>query len=102
MDKETWICGVSNGLTLPCSICGKTNIQFDYGVTDEFWETLVPQEFKRSVVCLQCLDKLAHEKNLDLGSNIKFLQFTGTNVTIEFLPCNVFYYDETEANEKKN
>ncbi len=92
INRTNWPCGVSDGLTLPCAVCGEQDIKFDYGVTDKLWETIVPLKIRRDVVCLPCLDKLAVEKQVDLASNLTFLQFTGTGVTVEFLPCNVFRY----------
>lgn len=94
LDNKEWPCGVSDGLVLPCAICGEEDIKFDYVVTDKLWDMIVPKEIRRDVVCLPCLDKLAKEKHADLGSNMESLQFTGTNVTIEFLPCNIFYYNK--------
>lgn len=92
IDKDNWPNGVSNGLTLPCAICSIGSIKFDYNVTDELWNLVVPKELKRDVICLPCLDKLVREKGADLASNVNFIQFTGTGVTIEFVPVNVFYY----------
>lgn len=97
IDNKNWPCGVSNGLTLPCAVCGKENIQFDYGVTDIFWDNVVPKEIRRDVICLPCLDKMAKEKNVDFASNINFVQFIGTGVTVEFVPANVFYYDKNQT-----
>lgn len=94
INRGNWPCGVSDGLTLPCALCGKKDIKFDYGVTDELWNRIVPERMRRDVVCLPCLDNLAVDKKVDLASNITFLQFTGTGMTVEFLPCNVFRYDK--------
>ena len=94
IDKQNWPCGVSDGLVLPCAICGKEKIQFDYGVRDAFWNEVVPESIRRDVICLPCLDRMAKKKNIDLASNIEFIQFTGTDVTIEFIPVNIFYYKE--------
>lgn len=94
LDNKNWPCGVSDGLVLPCAVCGEEDIKFDYVVTDKLWDMIVPKEIRRDVVCLPCLDKLAKEKHADLGSNMESLQFTGINMTIEFLPCNIFYYNK--------
>ncbi len=90
--KADWPEGISDGLTLPCAVCGEENIQFDYHVTDELWRDLVPEEIRRDVVCLPCLDKLAKEKGADLGANMGSLQFTGQGITIEFMPHRVHHY----------
>lgn len=83
---------ISDGLVLPCAVCGEENIQFDYTVTDEFWQDVVPAEMRLGVICLPCLDKLAKEKGVDLGANIISLQFTGQDMTIKFLPHSVYHY----------
>lgn len=94
INKSNWPCGVSDGLTLPCAVCGKENIQFDYGVSDKLWNDVVPKNIRRDVICLPCLDKMAKKKNIDLASNINFIQFIGTGMTIEFIPSNVFFYEK--------
>ena len=91
---SNWPESISDGLTLPCGVCGKENIQFDYEVTDELWRALVPDKIRRDVVCLPCLDKLAKEKGADLGANIVSLQFTGQDMTIKFVPQGVYHYDD--------
>lgn len=92
IDHSNWPCGVSDGLVLPCAICGKTDIRFDYVVKDEFWERVVPRDCKSDVVCLECLDELSQRAGEDLPSNVVSLQFVGTEYTIEFFPANVFCY----------
>jgi len=92
IDRENWPCGVSDGLSLPCSVCD-SKVYFDYGVTDELWAQVIPKRMKRSVVCLPCLDALAKEKGLNIGPHMRFIQFTGRGETIEFMPANVFWYD---------
>jgi len=93
ISKESWIGGVSDGLILPCSICGIENIQFDYSVNNDLWQKVVPKEYILSVVCLPCLDKLAKKAGLNIGDHIETLQFIGINETIEFIPSNIFYYN---------
>ena len=94
ISKDSWINGVSDGLVLPCSICGTKNILFDYIVKDDLWNQIVPKSMRSAVVCLPCLDKLAKKAQLNLGEYIESIQFTGINETIEFIPSNVFMYGE--------
>jgi hypothetical protein len=91
--------GVSDGLTLPCAICGKENIKIDYVVKDEIWDKIVPKEIKRDVVCIECFVKLLNDNNILLGSCIESLQYVNENETVEFIPYNVFvrsYEEETK------
>lgn len=92
MDEIGWIDAVSDGLVLPCAICGKKNIKFDYNVTDNLWNQVVPKNIRRKVICLECFDKLAKEKGIKLSEGIQSIQFTGLNEIIEFVAHNAFYY----------
>ncbi len=92
VDEQNWPCGISDGLNLPCAVCGTENIQFDYNVDDELWNLVVPEGIRRDVICLPCLDRLAKAKGRNIGAYIKFIQFIGLNETVEFVPCNVFLY----------
>ncbi len=92
INKENWICGVSDGLTLPCAVCGQGNIKFDYNVTDELWNKVVPKEIKRDVICLPCFSIMVNEKGIKIGEGMVSLQYTGVGETIEFIPCNIFNY----------
>jgi hypothetical protein len=94
IDETNWPGGVSDGLLLPCAICGNRHLKFDYVVEDMFWDTVVPIEYKRDVVCLSCLDKLSKECGNDLASNLISLQFVGAGFTIELIPVNVFRWKE--------
>jgi len=90
--QEDWTEGISDGLILPCAVCGREKIQFDYTVTDELWRDIVPAKMRLGVVCLPCLDKLTKERGADLGANIICLQFTGQDITIKFIPHSVYHY----------
>lgn len=76
-----WPEGVSDGLILPCGVCGST-VSFDYTVTDEAWNLVVPQENKLNVVCLPCFDEMAADKGIDTVECLKLVQFVGINKTI--------------------
>lgn len=89
--SNTWPEGISNGLTLSCSVCHK-QVFFDYLVDDKFWQEVVPKEYRLNVVCLPCLDKLATENGLDVADHLGSIQFTGIGKTIVYLPSQVYYY----------
>ena len=91
MTWEKWIAGVSDGLTLPCGICGKIP-KWDYRVDDDFWRKVAPHKHRLGVICLGCLDKLASEKGLDIAKYLIDVQFTGINKTIELVPSKIYYY----------
>jgi len=94
IDKENWPCGVSDGLTLNCSICGEVP-NFDYCIKDELWDEIVPKDFRRGVICLPCFAELALKKGVDakvLGEGMERIQFCAPGLTVEFIPANVFVY----------
>jgi len=86
-----WPSGISNGLTIHCSVCGDIP-KFDYRVKDELWIKIIPKAFRRGAICLPCLDKLAVEKGIDIGKGLISFQYTGINKTIELVPVTVYYY----------
>ena len=93
IENGKWIGSVSDGLTLPCKICGNyTN--FDYKVTDNIWSVIVDSKIKTNVICLSCLDRIATEKKIDISEHIENIQFTGINKTIKLLPTIVYYYEK--------
>lgn len=91
IDENNWIAGVSDGLTLPCEICGKIP-KWDYRVDDDFWRKVVPDKYRLGVICLGCLDKLASKKGLDIAKHLIDVQFTGLGKTIELTPHKIYYY----------
>jgi len=88
---DEWIGGISDGLTLPCALCGHIP-HFDYRVDDKFWNCIVHESIGLGVVCLSCLDKLATAAGLDVADHIEDLQFTGMGKTIVFAPEKTYYY----------
>lgn len=91
LSREGWPCGVSDGLTIPCSDCGELS-RFDYSVTDEFWREHVPELPARiSAVCLPCLDKRCG--GVGLAAALKQIQWTGTGHTVVLRPAFCHEYD---------
>jgi len=89
--EDGWPIGISDGLILPCGDCGqKTN--FDYEVTDELWNAIVPRSKKRGVICLSCLDKRAKDKGILLAHHLLQVQFTAIGETIILKPEISFVY----------
>ena len=89
--EDVWPGGVSNGLELSCSLCGK-KVVFDYHVSDEFWDSVIPQNIRRDVVCLSCLDKAATVMGLSIIEHLEAVQFTGEGKTIVLIPQEVYVY----------
>jgi len=80
-----WPEGISNGLCLPCGVCGE-HTDYDYTVHDAFWARIVPAELQLGVVCLSCLDELALDCGDTLAGNLTKVQFTGCTGTIVLRP----------------
>lgn len=89
--SDKWPEGVSDGLTLPCCVCRKYT-EFDYIVDDNFWQTVVPKEYKPDVICLRCLDEMSAVFGLDLAEHLLHVQYIGRNKTIELIPTKTYYY----------
>lgn len=87
--SEGWPGGISDGLTLPCGVCGVVP-SFDYTVTEESWKTYAPHEHRLGVVCLPCLDRLASETSGTL--KVLRIQFCGIGKTIVFMPTMIHRY----------
>ena len=93
-------CGISNGLSIPCSKCHELP-RFDYNVTDEIWDKIVPDGFRRGVICLYCLDLLAWKKGIDISRHLIFVQFTGVEKTIVLKPESVYLWNAKKFTVKK-
>lgn len=93
---DDWPEGISDGLTIPCRVCGKMPL-FDYHVDDNLWSVLIPSRFRQSVVCLPCLDALGKEKGVHVGEYLRFMQFTGWNHTVVLSPSVAYRFSKREA-----
>jgi hypothetical protein len=91
IEYSNWVSGVSDGLTLPCAICGVIP-KFDYNVDNEFWKKVVEEKDRLGVICLSCLDDLASLQDLDVSEHLVEVQFTGRGKTIILKPIKVFLY----------
>ena len=97
ISNDNWEPGISDGLTLPCGDCNRVP-PFDYHVDDEFWKLIMGDHPHRlGVICLPCLDKLAHAKGYDISTHLEFVQFTGIGKTIELKPTRIFHYQYNVA-----
>lgn len=88
---DEWPPGISDGLNLPCALCHQS-VKFDYTVSDECWDSVVPKDKRRGVICLPCLDKLAEQQSIDISRFIQRLQFTGVGKTIVFTAVIEYRY----------
>jgi hypothetical protein len=66
-----------------CKVC-ECSDKFDFHVSDELWERVVPRRFQKNVVCLDCFDDLANEKNIDYSGAIDVLHFAGDAAIFKF------------------
>jgi hypothetical protein len=91
-ERDNWPGGICDGLELPCAVCHK-HTDFDYTVTDAFWNTVVPVSMRRDVICLRCLDGMACEKGMDLSRNLLRVQYTGVGKTVVLKVFEVYHYE---------
>lgn len=95
-DPAEWPEGISDGLTLPCGMCGLVP-HFDYSVTEEMWGKVVPPDLRLGVVCLPCLDRCATEEGVDVGQELLEVQFTGAGKTVVLWPTRIVYYGHSQS-----
>jgi hypothetical protein len=66
-----------------CRGCGCSD-KFDFNVPDEVWKRVVPLEYQKGVVCLECFDEFAFEKGVEYSTSIGTLYFAGNQAVFEF------------------
>lgn len=91
ISRDDWPVAISDGLSIPCHDCDEIP-QFDFNVTDEFWNRHVTGRERYGVVCLPCLDRRC--AGVGLAAAIRFIQFVGTGLTVELLPARRFEWRE--------
>lgn len=74
-----------------CSNCG-CKVNFDYIVSDSFWDEIVPPEHRLNVICLRCLDEMATLKGEDICDHIETVYYLGVNKTMRLTPKVMFSY----------
>jgi len=66
-----------------CKVCDKKD-KFDFYVSEEIWEAVVPPEFRNRVVCLACFDNFAFDKNINYADALMDLCFAGDQASFSF------------------
>jgi hypothetical protein len=80
MTVKVWPAAVSDGLSLPCSDCGRLP-RWDYHVTEDFWRRWGDGP---NVLCLPCLDKRCGGDGL--AEALEEVQWTGPGHTVVLRP----------------
>jgi hypothetical protein len=75
-----------DGLVSHCEVCKKHPVKFDYGITDDLWNEVVPEELQPYVICLDCFE--------DMSDGIPkkdwlILYYTGKAGTVAFIPVHL-------------
>jgi len=66
-----------------CKICGSRD-KFDFHVTEEIWNKVVPSQYQNRVVCLSCFDDFAKEKSIHYKDALDELCFAGDMENLNF------------------
>ena len=74
-----------DGLVSNCASCGQ-RVPFDYNIDDNWWNQTVPDEMRRDVLCLPCLEQIADGVPLHL---IRVVYYTGHRGTLTLIPRGV-------------
>lgn len=65
-----------------CKVCGQSD-HFDFHVSDDIWEAVVPVRYRTRVVCLKCFDRFARLAGIDYGPYVDYLCFAGDQWSFE-------------------
>lgn len=66
-----------------CKVCGRRD-KFNFHVSDEIWEAVVPPIFKTRVVCLACFDDFAFKKGIEYADSLEVPCFAGDKAAFLF------------------
>jgi hypothetical protein len=66
-----------------CKVCGCVD-KFDFHVPDAIWKKVVPARYQKNVVCLDCFDNFALQKQVDYSGSIDTLYFAGDRAVFTF------------------
>ena len=66
-----------------CKVCSCPD-KFDFHVSDDMWERVVPERYQNNVVCLACFDNFALERKVDYANSIEALYFAGDRAVLIF------------------
>lgn len=66
-----------------CKSCGCPDY-FDFRISDEVWEAVVPAKLRNRVVCLACFDRFAHEQGVRYRNALRTLYFAGEQECFTF------------------
>lgn len=65
-----------------CKVCGCRD-RFNFTVSDEVWERVVPEPFRSRVVCLGCFDAFASQRGVRYASELNsIVQFVGDEASL--------------------
>ena len=102
MDKEyrikKWKPSIPSPLDAPCPYCRRIP-DFNYMVSDDVWNKIVPQKYRYTVVCLRCFDGLAQKKKIDWIPHFKYLWFSNRKVSVKLIIKDVYFDTKNKKEE---
>lgn len=69
-----------------CKVCGRPD-KFNFDVPDDHWSRIVPDPYRRSVICLGCFDTFALAAGQEYA--LTAVQFVGDQGVFELEPRRV-------------
>ncbi len=66
-----------------CKMCGRPD-KFNFDVSDDIWNAVVPPELINHVVCISCFDGLASRVGIHYAASLYALYFAGIAAALEF------------------
>ena len=65
-----------------CKVCGCRD-KFNFHVTDDIWQRVIPSTYQNRVVCLACFDDFAKKKEVDYSTSLTTIYFSGSNFSFQ-------------------
>jgi len=85
MAKKSRQSGLKGFRRQRCRVC-ECEEKYNFHVSDEIWEKVVPKQFQTRVVCLSCFDNFARQRDVDYSHSINDFSFVGDKAAVEFEP----------------
>lgn len=85
---KPWKPGIPDRLSLKCASCGKVP-EIDYVINDKAWRELVPKNYWRDVICLNCLIRLG-DNNINLLNDLIHIYMVLDDYTLELTVKDIY------------
>lgn len=78
----------ADGLVRSCARCGAQPVRLDADYEDDFWDEVVPEEYCRDVLCLDCVNHYALDNGIKVLPRLCIAYITTWDGTRPFVPVS--------------